>query len=487
MSSRKKRSTFERLESGNRRQRKDLQRRLYAENPGLEIVHPRAAGIDIGNESHFVAVAPGLDPQPVREFGSWTADLIRMAEWLKSCGIKTVAMQSTGVYWFAAYDVLEQHGLEVFLVNARHTKNLPGRKTDVQESQWLLKLHTYGLLRNSFRPPENIRLLRTIWRLRDRHVKEAGRTIQHMHKALTSMNIHLSNAISDLSGLSGQTIIRAILTGERDPYQLARLRDPRVKASEEEIARSLEGNWQDDFLFELQQAVDEYDLRQKQLAECDQRLQAYLGALPTRPSPATGEPDPEPPPSASPAKRKKRKNPSGNAPKSFPLAAELSRVCGVDATRIAGVDVMTIMTVVAELGVDLEQHWPTENHFTSWLKLSPKRDISGGKVIRHVREKSSNRVASVLRMAATSLLRSDSFLGARYRHLRTRLGAPKAIKAMARYLACLIYRLFTRGQQWVDRGTRDFEIKRQHRELSFLQSKATSLGLRLVPAHENAA
>jgi hypothetical protein len=306
-------------------------------------------------------------------------------------------------------------------------------------------------------------------------------------KALTSMNIHLSNAISDLSGLSGQTIIRAILTGERDPYQLARLRDRRVKASEEEIARSLEGNWQDDFLFELQQAVDEYDLRQKQLAECDQRLQAYLGTLPTRPSPATDEPDPEPTSSASPAKRKKRKNPSSNAPKSFPLATELSRVCGVDATRIDGVDVMTIMTVVAELGVDLEAHWPTENHFTSWLNLSPKRDISGGKVIRHVREKSSNRVASVLRMATTSLLRSDSFLGARYRHLRTRLGAPKAIKAMARYLACLIYRLFTRGQQWVDCGTRDFEIKRQHRELSVLQRKATSLGLRLVPASENAA
>jgi transposase len=487
MSSRKKRSTFERLESGNRRQRKDLQRRLYAENPGLEIVHPFAAGIDIGNESHFVAVSPGLDPRPVREFGSWTADLIRMAEWLKSRGIKTVAMQSTGVYWFAAYDVLEQHGLEVFLVNARHTRNLPGRKTDVQESQWLLKLHTYGLLRNSFRPPENIRLLRTIWRLRDRHVKEAGRAIQHMQKALTSMNIHLSSAISDLSGLSGQTIIRAILTGQRDPYQLARLRDPRVKASEEEIARSLEGNWQDDYLFELQQAVDEYDLRQKQLAECDQRLQAYLGGLPTRPSPAADEPDPEPTPSASPGKRKKRKSPSSNAPKSFPLAAELSRVCGVDATRIDGVDVMTIMTVVAELGVDLAAHWPTENHFTSWLNLSPKRDISGGKVIRHIREKSSNRVASVLRMAATSLLRSDSFLGARYRHLRTRLGAPKAIKAMARYLACLIYRLFTRGQQWVDCGTRDFEIKRQHRELSVLQRKATSLGLRLVPASENAA
>jgi transposase len=489
MSNGKKESTFQRLESGNRRQRKDLKRRLYSENPGLEIVHPCAAGIDIGNESHFVAVAPARDPRPVREFGSWTADLNRMAEWLQACGITTVAMQSTGVYWFAAYDILEQHGLEVFLVNARHTKNLPGRKTDVQESQWLLKLHTYGLLRNSFRPPEDIRQIRTVWRLRNRHVQEAGRTIQHMQKALISMNIHLSNAISDLSGVSGQAIIRAILQGQRDPRQLARLRDRRIKASEEEIAHSLEGIGRDDFLFELQQAVDEYDLRQRQLAECDQRLEAYLGALPSRPSPATEGPDPEPilPETATKPKRKKKKNPSSNAPKSFPLATELTRVCGVDATRIDGVDVMTIMTVVAELGVNLEAHWPTENHFTSWLNLSPKRDISGGKVIRHVREKSSNRVASVLRMAASSLLRSDSFLGARYRHLRTRLGSPKAIKAMARYLACLIYRLFTRGQRWVDRGTSNFEIERRQRELSALERKANSLGLRLIPAPQQAA
>jgi transposase len=487
MSKGKKQSTFQRLESGNRRQRKDIQRRLYAENPGLEIVHPHAAGIDIGNESHFVAVAPAADPQPVREFGSWTADLNRMAGWLKSCGVTTVAMQSTGVYWFAVYDILEEHGLQVFLVNARHTKNLPGRKSDVQESQWLLKLHTYGLLRNSFRPPHDIRQLRTIWRLRERHVREAGRTIQHMQKALTAMNIHLANTISDLSGVSGQAIIRAILQGERDPGKLAGLRDRRIKASEEEIARSLEGIWRDDYLFELQQAVDEYDMRQKQLAECDRRLEAYLGALPTRPSPATDGQDGEPTPPGTAARRKKRKKPSRNAPKSFALATELTRVAGVDATRIDGVDVMTIMTVVAELGVDPGAHWPTEGHFTSWLSLSPKRDISGGKVIRHIQEKSSNRVASVLRMAATSLLHSDSFLGARYRHLRTRLGAPKAIKAMARYLACLIYRLLTRGQQWVDRGTQNFEIKQQQRELSALERKASSLGLRLVPVSQQAA
>jgi transposase len=244
----KSESVYERLTGGNRRQRKDLQRRMHSDNPGLDVVHSNAAGIDIGNESHFVAVPPGRDSEPVREFGSWTADLERMAAWLKSCGIETIAMQSTGVYWFAVYDVLERHGLKVFLVNASHTKNLPGRKSDVQESQWLMKLHTYGLLRNSFRPPEEIRPIRAVWRLRERHVQDAGRSIQHMQKALTSMNVQLSNAISDIGGLSGQAIIRAILAGERDARQLAQLCNWRIQASEEEVARTLEGNWQDDQL-----------------------------------------------------------------------------------------------------------------------------------------------------------------------------------------------------------------------------------------------
>jgi transposase len=227
-------SVYERLMGGNRKQRKDLQRRLCSDDPGLGVVHANAAGIDIGNESHFVAVPAGR--------------------------------QSTGVYWFAVYDVLEKRGLQVFLVNASHTKNLPGRKSDVQESQWLMKLHTYGLLRNSFRPPEEIRPIRAVWRLRDRHVEEAARSIQHMQKSLTSMNVQLANAISDVGGVSGQAIIRSILAGERDARQLARLRDRRIKASEEEVARSLEGTWQEDQLFELQQAVDEYDFRQKQIA-----------------------------------------------------------------------------------------------------------------------------------------------------------------------------------------------------------------------------
>jgi DNA-binding PadR family transcriptional regulator len=386
------------------------------------------------------------------------------------------------VYWFAVYDVLEKHGLEVFLVNASHTKNLPGRKSDVQESQWLMKLHTYGLLRNSFRPPEEIRPIRAVWRLRDRHVQEAARCIQHMQKALTSMNVQLSNAISDIGGVSGQAIIRAILEGERNPGVLARLRDRRIKASEEEVMRSLEGNWQEDQIFELRQATDEYDFRHKQLAECDAKLKAYLAVLPSRPEPAIDRVTA--PPAASGTKKKKKRGKKiggGNAPQSFDLAAELKRVTGVDATRVDGINLMTIQTVVAELGTELGTVWPTEQHFASWLNLSPQRDVSGGKVIRHTREKSRNRVTFMFRMAASALDHSDSYLGARFRCLRARLGSPKAIKAMARYLACIIYRLFTKGQAWVDRGAEQFEQHRQTRDLAKLQAQAGSRGYRLVP------
>src|SRR5205807_625399 len=251
--SKRKLSTFERLSQGkmNRKQRKELARRLYSDDPGLEVVHRNVAGIDVGNESHFVAVAPGCDSPAVREFGSWTADLMRMAEWLKSCGVKMVVMQSTGVYWIAVYEVLEKAGFQVWLTNARDTKNLPGRKSDVQESQWLLKLHTYGLLRNSFRPSQEIRTMRTYWRQRNDLVQSAGWHIQRMQKAMTQMNIQLANGVSDVSGVTGQAIIKAILAGERDPHKLAEFRDPRVKASEEQVAQSLEGNWQQDLLFVL--------------------------------------------------------------------------------------------------------------------------------------------------------------------------------------------------------------------------------------------
>lgn len=484
----RKLSTFERLTQGrmNRKQRNELKRRLYSEDPGLEVVHRNVAGIDVGNESHFVAVAPGCDPQPVQEFGSWTADLQRMAEWLKSCSVKMVVMQSTGVYWIAVYEVLEKAGLQVWLVNARHTKNLPGKKSDVQECQWLMKLHTYGLLRKSFQPPEEIRMVRTIWRLRERHVQEAGRTIQHMQKALTKMNVQLANAISDISGVSGQAIIRAMLQGERDPYVLARLCDYRIQASEEEVARSLEGRWQEDVLFELQQAVEAYDFCQRQIRECDVRLQKYLAMVSARPplEPPASEAAPgEAAAQTQPGKKKRSKRSSKlrkNQPQ-FDLSAELQRICGVNLGSLPGVDVMTIQTFVAELGTDMSR-WPSEDHLVSWLGLAPRRQVSGGKLLKHEHQKIKNRVACSLRMAASTLERSDSYLGARFRSWRGRLGKPKAIKAMAAYLARLFYRMLTRGEAWVDRGTQEFEKRRQAREHHSLERRAKALGLRLVAA-----
>ena len=263
----------------NRKERKEWGRRLQSEDPGLEVVHPHAAGIDVGNSAHYVAVRPDRDPKPVRRFECFTADLHRLADWLQSCGVKTVAMQSTGVYWIPLYEILEERGLEVYLVNARHTKNLPGRKSDVQESQWLLKLHTYRLLNNSFQPVSEIRVLRTYWRQRAEHVREAATCIQRMQKALTQMNVQLANVISDISGLTGQAIVRAIVAGQRDPRELAALSDPRVHASQEEIAKSLQGNWRPELLFVLQQEVDMYDTYQKRITECDQRLQKQLASF----------------------------------------------------------------------------------------------------------------------------------------------------------------------------------------------------------------
>lgn len=467
----RKKSTFERLTEGpgNRKQRRELQRRLNLADPGLEVIHRDAAGIDIGSASHFAAVAPDRDEQPVREFGSWTGGLREMASWLKQCGIRTVAMQSTGVYWIAAQEVLEQEGLEVYLVNARGTKNLPGRKSDVQESEWLRKLHSYGLLRNSFRPPEEIRAVRTIWRQRDRLVQEAGRSVQQMQKALTTMNVQLANTISDVSGVTGMAIVRAILAGERDPWKLAKLRDGRICASEAEIAQSLEGNWREDVLFELRQVVEAYDFYQKQMVACNRELQKYMAVLPDRP--IAGEPV-----AAHRQSKSRRKNDPG-----FDLAAELQRILGADVTSIDGVDILTGEMILSEVGPDLSA-FPSENHFAAWLLLAPRKDISGGKVIRHIKPAGRNRVANALRMAAQSLSRSDSYLGARYRSLRGRLGATKAVKAMARYLACLIYRLLTKGQAYVDRGAACYESKRRDREMVALQRRAAAYGMKLMPA-----
>ena len=415
----RKKSTFERLNSKrrNRQERKELQRKFDADSPELLIVHPDAAGIDIGSASHFVSVAADRDQEPVREFGCWTADLHRMAQWLKACGIKTVAIQSTGVYWIPVHDVLEQEGLEVYLVNARGTKNLPGRKSDVQECQWLRKLHAYGLLRKSFRPKEEIRQIRTLWRLRDRVLKEAARAVQHMQKALTMMNIQLATAISDVTGVTGMRIVQAILAGERDPRVLAKMRDPRIQASEEEIAHSLEGNWQPDLLFELQQVVDAYEFHRKQLGRIDKELEKYMAAQPTREP--VGEAAVRIDTSQLPAKQRQKLNKKLKATRkqkdnrpAFDLGAELARLMGVDLRIIDGIDVMTAQTIYSEIGPDLSA-FPNEDAFASWLELVPRDGITGGKVVKTEKRISKNRVMTAFRNAAESLVRSDSYLGAR--------------------------------------------------------------------------
>jgi transposase len=452
----------------NRKERKDWARRLRSEDPGLEVVHPHAAGIDVGNSAHYVAVRPDRDPEPVRRFECFTADLYRLAEWLASCGVQTVAMQSTGVYWIPLYEILEDRGFEVYLVNARHTKNLPGRKSDVQESQWLLKLHTYGLLNNSFQPPAEIRVLRTYWRQRAEHVSGAATCIQRMQKALTQMNLQLSNVISDLSGLTGQAIVRAIIAGERNPQKLAELSHPRIEASREEIAKSLEGNWRPELVFVLRQEVEMYDTYQRRIAECDQQLQKHLASFA----------DTELPQSPKAESKEKKAKSTKNAPR-FDLSSELKRITGVDLTRIDGIDVMVAQTLLSEVGMDMSR-WNTEAHFSSWLGLCPDNRISGDKLLgkgtRHV----VNRAATALRLAARNLIRSRSYLGAQYRRLRTKLGAPKAITAMAHRLARLVYRMLKYGQQYVDKGTEYYENRYRQQQIHLLQKKAAKLGLQIT-------
>jgi transposase len=455
----------------NRKQRREMMRKMQSEDLSLEVVHPDAAGIDIGNESHYVAVPPSRDSQPVRRFGCTTAELRAMAAWLKQCSIRTVAMQSTSVYWIAVYDILEQAGLEVYLVNARDTKNLPGRKSDVQESQWLMKLHTYGLLRNSFRPSQEVRTMRTYWRQRNDLVRSAGRHIQRIQKALTQMNIQLANVLSDVSGMTGQAIIQAILAGERDPRKLAGFRDPRVKASEEQIAQSLEGNWQEDLLFVLKQEQDGYEFCQKQMTECDRQLNHYLEQREDR-SQAASLPE---------EKRKDRlRKKKGNKPQ-FDLRLGLFRMTGTDLTQIDCVDVMTAATIISEAGWDMCK-WETEHHFVSWLRLCPDNQISGEKIIGKGRLPTNNRVTTALKIAARNLRVSNTYLGAQFRRLRTKLGAPIAIKAMAAKLARLVYRILRYGMKYVDRGAAFYEAQHRQLQIRHLKWKAAKLGFKVIEA-----
>jgi transposase len=438
---------------------------------GLQPLNLDVAGIDVGSAEHYVAVPADRDVRPIQKFHSFTADLHRLARWLEGCGIKVVAMQATGVYWIGLFQILESHGFVVKVVNARYTRTMAGHKSDVPECDWIRKLETFGLLNNSFLPPHEIRALRSYLRQRETLVSEAGTYIQRMQKALTEMNIQLANVLSDLSGVSGMAILRAILKGERDGYQLADLCDRHVKATPQEIAQSLEGDWRPELLFVLQQTVALYDQSLKLITECDQRIQQHLDTMASKVDPAV---TPPPEPRKPPVKRRAKHEPP------LQLRTELYRIAGVDLTRIDGIQLATAQVVLSEIGVDMSR-WPDEYHLGSWLGLSPNNQVSGGKVLRKGTKKVLNRASHALRLAAQNLFRSQSALGSKYRRLRMKLGAPKAITAMAYHLARLIYRMLKNGTDYTDKGMNYYETKYRESELKRLAKLAGRHGMQLVP------
>lgn len=435
----------------------------------LELAHPNAAGIDVGSASHFVAVPPDRDDQAVREFKSFTDQLQQLADWLTACGVDTVAMESTGVYWIPLFELLEARGFTVYLVNARHVKNGSGRKSDVLDCQWLQQLMSYGLLAGAFRPSDAVCALRAVSRQRDMLLSYQSRHVQHMQKALTQMNVQLANVISDIAGETGQKIVRAIIAGERDPVALARLKNGLIHASEEQIARALQGNWRTEHLFALSQAMALFDAYGDRLNECDQQLQNMLAALQRH----TDEPGPG-----------KRRSRARNAPK-FDLRLYLFRCCGVDLTGIDGIDVTTALKVIAEVGPDLSR-FKSAKHFASWLGLCPGTKISGGKVLSGASKRTANRAAQALRLAATALRSSRSALGAYYRRLCARLDRAKAITAAAHKLARLIYTMLTKGSAYVDRGQDYYEERYRQRVLHHLTRRAQRLGFHLTPIQQAA-
>lgn len=431
----------------------------------LEQINLYAAGIDVGALAHYVAVPDGLDDQPVRSFSCFTADLNQMADWLVEIGIQTVVMESTGVYWIPVFEILEERGLKVLLVNARHVKNVAGRKSDVLDCQWLQQLHTYGLLEGAFRPPEQVCALRAYLRQRDNLIRYASSHIQHMQKALRQMNLLLDNVVSNITGKTGMLIIRAIVAGERDAEKLAQFRHYRCKRSVETIAKSLEGHYRDEHLFSLSQAVELYDIYQEKLRACDLAIEQQINTFDTQADPSN----------LPPAKGKRKQ---GNA-LAFDVRSQLYRITGVDLTRIDGIEETTALKILAETGTDMSR-WKTEKHFASWLGLSPGNKISGGKVLNTKTKPSANRAATALRMAAFTLANSKSALGAFYRRQRTRLGAPKAITATAHKLARLIYSMLKQGTEYVDQGQDYYEQQYRARVVKNLRKRAAQFGFELI-------
>jgi len=436
----------------------------------LEQINLNAAGLDIGAEEIYVAVPKGRDEESVRAYPTFTADLHKLADWLETCGIETVAMESTGPYWVPIYEILESRGFEVYLVNARHIKNVSGRKTDVLDCQWIQQLHTYGLLDPSFRPPEKICSIRSLVRHREMLIRYRSAHIQHMQKALSLMNLKLTNVLSDITGVTGMKIIRAIVSGEHTPEVLASYRNRQCKHNEAVIAKSLEGHYKREHLFELKQALELYDIYDEKLAACDAELEALYNEIDPPDEPGTEAPKP--------SRQKRRKNQPH-----FDLSRSLYRMTGVDLTQVDGLDALTVQDILSEIGTDMSV-WPTVKHFASWLRLAPNNKVTGGKVKRRGTQPTTNRASNAFRLAAQSLARSNSAMGAFYRRIRARHGAPKAVTATAHKLARIVYFMLKNRIPYHDPGASYYEQKYRERSLRNLRRKASKLGMSLVPVDD---
>lgn len=453
-------------------QRKTSRRRTQKKGQ-LEPLQVRndAAGIDVGATELYVAVPPEKDAQPVRTFETFTRDLHALADWLERCGVRTVAMESTGVYWIPVFQVLEERGLEVCLVNAQHLKNVPGRKTDVADCQWIQQVHSLGLLNASFRPPQQVCAVRSLLRHKTGLVQMASQQILLMQKALDQMNLQLHHVLSDITGYSGLAIMDAILAGERDPAKLAELRDRRVKASKETIIKALEADYRAEHLFTLRQSLELYRFVQKQIAECQTQIRAEIAAWEGKVDLAE-----KPVPAAS----KQMKVEGLSQAEADSVRAESYRVLGVDLTQVDGINAHFIQVLMAEVGTDLGR-FPSAAAFASWMSLSPKPEISGGKVLKRSTAKNPNRLAAAFRMAANALLRSQSALGDCFRRLRAKLGAPKAITAMAHKLARIVYHLLATREPFDSQIFVQQQQQQLKRREARIRREAAALGYQLTP------
>jgi len=434
----------------------------------LMCVNANAAGLDIGSEEIWACVPADRDPQPVRSFGTFTPDLYALADWLAACHIETVAMESTGVYWIPVYEILEARGFKAHLVNARHLKHVPGRKSDVKDCQWMQHLHTCGLLTGSFRPEAELCALRAYMRHRATLLEYRAAHIQHMQKALQQMNVQLTQVLSDITGTTGLAIIRAIVAGERDPVQLARFRDPRCQRSTEEIAKALTGHYRPEQVFALKQALALYDTYTAQVRECDAEIERQFQAI----TPVWEDDLPPLDPTD------KRDSHSKNAP-SYDARGLLYQLTGVDLIAIPGLHAGSVQPLIAEIGLDMHP-WPTVKAFASWLGLAPRHEISGGKVLRRGTLKTGNRAGQALRLAAYAVSRSRSGLGAYYRRMRARLGPKAAIVATAHKIARIVYHMLKHRTPYRDLSPEDYAQRARERDIANLRKRAAKLGLALV-------